>query len=156
MSFLSVGVFQSNKQIPYQFFFDIFQSINRQIISVGFKVLPSPVGLAIFEEYAYATDDTRQGIIKLHRFDRNPEGSEVIHSTSSAIRKLRVVHPALQPVGEFFKFWFSFIYLFFSGWWYIPSHVECSWYSGINNDNLDTVSLSKPAADVESCAARLK
>ncbi|XP_071822844.1 low-density lipoprotein receptor-related protein 2-like isoform X2 [Apostichopus japonicus] len=71
---------------------------SRQIISVGFKVLPSPVGLAIFEEYAYATDDTRQGIIKLHRFDRNPEGSEVIHSTSSAIRKLRVVHPVLQPV----------------------------------------------------------
>lgn len=78
----------------------------------GSTVVPAPNRLTMFESKIYWTDSTRQGVIRVDKYD----GASSIHNVYRNLEKaqdpkaIKAVHGLMQPPGVFCHFLQFFVY----------------------------------------------
>lgn len=77
----------------YQFILHVAGSTN----------VPAPNRLTVFERQVYWTDSTRQGVIRIDKFN-GTDSLKIVYNNTEGVknpRAIRAVHLLMQPKGKF-------------------------------------------------------
>ncbi|XP_076440226.1 low-density lipoprotein receptor-related protein 2-like [Babylonia areolata] len=75
-----------------------YNGMNRRTVVSHRNNIPSPTSVAVFEDLAFWTDLTRQGVLRVNMYDRASvsEPTLLLHNTSFHPNAVRVMHRSLQ------------------------------------------------------------
>lgn len=75
--------------------FEKYNLFRRRILS-GYKNIPSPVALTMFEDLLYYADSTKMAVLKVNKFPQRGSNITTIWRTKAQLTGVKLEHPDLQ------------------------------------------------------------